>query len=64
MFTWLAWSAVFCASCFVLAMDPLGFFATTGQSFLLLLMALAGTVLFGAFDAYESEGPAAQPQED
>ena len=57
MIIWMAISAIVCALCGALVADPLGLIATTGQSYLLLLMALAGTVLFGAFDAYESQGP-------
>ena len=58
MLGWLSWSAIVCAIAGALSLDPLGLFATNGQSFMLLVTAIAGTVLFGMFDAWESEDSA------
>lgn len=57
MVAWIAASAVVCALLGALGSGSLIPVATNVQSFLLLGMALAATVLLGAFDAYEGQAP-------
>ena len=57
MLSWIAASALVCAILGALGTGSLVPLPPNVQGFLLLGMALAATVLLGAFDAYESQTP-------
>ena len=55
MLAWILTSASVCGVCGIFGFGTVTPIPQTVQSFLFLIMALAATVLLGAFDAYEGQ---------
>jgi hypothetical protein len=62
MLAWAVTSALVCAISGALAFSHFLAATADGQGIALLMMALAGVVSFGAFDAYESSPLQANPE--
>jgi hypothetical protein len=57
MLAWASAAALVCALSATLGFGSFTSLPASGQSIALLIAALAGLVLLGAFEAYEAEGP-------
>ncbi|HUZ66331.1 MAG TPA: hypothetical protein VMU56_01575 [Beijerinckiaceae bacterium] len=64
MLGWVAASGLICAIFGAFGTDSIVPLAADVQSYLLLGMALAATVLLGAFDAYEGRGAVAESSDE
>jgi hypothetical protein len=63
MLAWVMRSALTCGICGALGSGAILPIAPMTQSYLFLAMAIAATVMLGAFDAYETQDPYDMPEE-
>lgn len=64
MLAWIAASAIVCVICATLGFGSFFSMTPQGQGLLLLVLAIAATVLLGAFEAYEGQGRTPERTED